>query len=75
MTTAMSDCVLAAAGKVRDIHQAFELFDAFAELGLGPTTDTYCAVLHACIRNGMLDSVPMVRLPPDSMSVSAFNAA
>ena len=60
VTSAMSDCVIAAAGQVRDPNRAFHLFDAFAEIRLGPTTDTYAAVLWACISNGLLESVPMV---------------
>lgn len=61
MTSSMSDCIIAAAGNVRNMNRAFHTFDSFAELGVGPTTDSYSAVLWGCVRNGLLDSVPMVR--------------
>jgi len=63
VTSAMTDCVLAAAGQANCSSLAFELFDSFTELQLEPTTDTYAAILYGCTKNNMLESVPMVTSP------------
>lgn len=58
---AVPDCIIASYAQAGLMHMAFSTFDLFFdELQLEATTDSYAAILHACIENGAFDSVPLV---------------
>ena len=59
VTTAMTDCILAAAGQINELELGFTLFDRYAAIQ-PPTTETYSAIIDGCVSCGALESVPLV---------------